>query len=115
MGKAGGIIGIIAGVFGFIAAIVTVLFGGFAGAVKAEGADTVIGLGFGGILFSFLVIVSSSIAMGRPRGGGIATILLSIAGAILGGTPVAVCMTLAFLGGVVAMFGKSKPKEAVSN
>lgn len=47
MGKAGGIIGIIAGVFGIIAAVVTLFVGGIGAAFEAEGATTVVGLGWG--------------------------------------------------------------------
>jgi len=44
--KSGGIIALIAGIFGVIAALVTLLFGGLAGAFKAEGAGMVIGVGY---------------------------------------------------------------------
>ena len=57
MQKAGGIIGLVAGIFGFIAAVVTLFVGGIGGALEAEGASTVIGLGWGGVVFSFLCVV----------------------------------------------------------
>ncbi|MCL6484953.1 MAG: hypothetical protein I4O49_12425, partial [Janthinobacterium lividum] len=56
MYKAGGIIGIIAGVLGVGAALVTLLFGGVGAAFNADGAQTVVGLGWGGVVFSFLAI-----------------------------------------------------------
>jgi uncharacterized protein YecT (DUF1311 family) len=108
MGKAGGIIGIVAGVFGVIAAIITLFVGGLGSAFKANGASTVIGLGWGGIAFSFLVIVFGAVAFSRPKGAGIGLIVSSIAGAILGGTLVAVVMALALLGGILAVVG-AKP------
>jgi len=65
MGKAGGIIGIIAGVFGIIAAVVTLFVGGIGAAFEAEGATTVVGLGWGGVLFSFLVIIFGAVAIAK--------------------------------------------------
>src|ERR1019366_6459372 len=78
--KAGGIIGIIAGIFGFIAAVITLFVGGMGSAFNAAGATTVVGLGWGGILFSFLAIVFSAIAIARPKGAGIGLIIVSILG-----------------------------------
>lgn len=105
MGKAGGVIGIIAGVFGILAAVATLFLGGLGGAVQAEGADTVIGLGYGGIFFSFLVIVFGAVALGSPRGGGIGMLISAVCGAVLGGTLVAAFMALAGVGGILAMAG----------
>lgn len=48
MRKAGGIIALVAGIFGTLAAIATLFFGGLGAAVEAEGAATVIGLGWVG-------------------------------------------------------------------
>ncbi len=45
MYKAGGIIAIIAGIFGIFAAGFTLLFGGLASAFKADGGSTVVALG----------------------------------------------------------------------
>lgn len=113
MGKAGGIISIIGGIFGFIAAITTLLVGGLGAAFKANGSNTIVGFGWGGIVFSFLVIVFGAIAFARPRGAGILLIFSSILGAILGGTLVAVCMVLSLLGGILAVFSASKSPSAI--
>jgi hypothetical protein len=51
MNKAGGIIAIIAGIFGIFAAGATLFFGGIGTAVEAERASTVVGLGWGGCCF----------------------------------------------------------------
>jgi hypothetical protein len=75
MGKAGGIIGIVAGVFGVIAAVITLFVGGLGSAFEAEGAKTVVGLGLGGVLFSFLAIVFGAVAMARPRGAGVGLVV----------------------------------------
>jgi hypothetical protein len=109
MQKTGGIIGLIAGIFGVPAAAITLLMGGMASAFQADGASTVVGLGWGGILFSFLCIIFGAVAMGsESRIPGALLTLCAIAGAILGGTLVAVCMALAFVGGVLATMGAKK-------
>ena len=109
MKKAGGIIALIAGIFGVLAAIFTLFVGGAGAAFEAEGADTIIGLGWGGVLFSFLTIVFGAIAMGaKGRMPGILIVLSAGAGVILGGTMVAICMALALVGGLIAIFGTSQ-------
>lgn len=106
MKRAGGIIALVAGIFGTIAAIVTLFIGGVGAAFDAEGADTIIGLGWGGVAFSFLTIVFGAIALGaKSRIPGVLLILCAIAGAFLGGTMVAICMALAAIGGIVALLG----------
>ncbi len=111
MKKAGGIVALIAGIFSIIAAIVTLLIGGVGSAVNASGASTVVGLGWGGVIFSFTTIVFAAVALGaQSRIPGILLILNSIAGAILGGTLVAVFMALALIGGILATIGGGKKK-----
>lgn len=111
MRKAGGIVALIAGIFGVLAAGVTLFMGGLAGALEAEGANTVVGLGWGGVLFSFLTIVFAAICMGsESKWPGVILIITAILGAVLGGTLVAIFMALSLLGGVLALFGGKKPK-----
>jgi len=111
MSKAGGIIGIIAGVFGFIAAVVTLFIGGAGSAFNAEGAKDVIGLGGGGVLFSFLIIVFSAISISTVMWSSIAMIVCSVLGIFLGGTLVAVCMALSLIGGILAVIGAKKAPQ----
>lgn len=109
MRKAGGIIALIAGIFGIFAAGITLMVGGMGGAFEADGADTVIGLGWGGVFFSFLVIVLAAVAMGAAtKTPGVLLIIASILGAVLGGTLVAMFMVLSLVGGVLALFGSPK-------
>lgn len=122
MARAGGIISIIAGVFGTMAAVVTLMFGSIATAVAkaaaipsvatsgsaalfgARGADGIVSLGWRGLCFSFLTIVLGAIAT-EVRGWvpGILLLCAALGGAALGGTLVAICMALAFAGGLVAL------------
>ena len=100
---------LVAGVFGVIAAFVTLFVGGLGGAFEAEGADTVIGLGWGGVLFSFSVIVlGATTIVAKGRLTSILLIVASITGAILGGTLVAIFMGLALIGGIIAILDRDK-------
>ena len=107
MKKAGGIVALIAGVFGVVAAGITLFVGGLGGAFDAEGASTVIGLGWGGVLFSFLTIAMGAVTINaKTKKPVVILMVFAIAGAILGGTVVAIFMGLAFIGGVIAIFDK---------
>ena len=84
MKKAGGIIALVAGIFGVLAAGFTLFTGGVGAAFEAEGADTIIGPGWGGVAFSFLTIVLGAVAMGaKGRVPGVLLILCAVGGAIL--------------------------------
>lgn len=108
MKKAGGIIAIIAGIFGIFAALATLTIGGLGAAFEAKNATTVVYLGWGGVGFSFLTIVLGAICISATsKLPGILLIMCAIAGAILGGTLVALFMVLALVGGVLALFGKN--------
>lgn len=104
MQKAGGIIALVAGIFGVFAAIFTLLVGGLSAGLEAENASTVIGLGWGGVFFSFLTIILGAVTLGaKSRIPGILLMICAVAGAILGGTIVAVFMVLSFVGGLIAV------------
>jgi hypothetical protein len=108
MNKAGGIIAIIAGVFGIFAAGFTLLFGGLGSALEADGATTVIGLGWGGLIFSFTTIILGAVSLNaKTKKSGLLLIASSIGGIILGGTLVAIFMALALVGGILATIGVS--------
>ncbi len=109
MKKAGGIIAIIAGVFGVVAAISTLLIGGVGSALGGDGATMVIGLGWGGILFSFIAIITGAICIGaHGKAPSVILIIASVCGIVLGGTFVAVFMVLSLVAGVLALLGVSR-------
>ncbi|CDN34045.1 unnamed protein product [Bacillus thuringiensis DB27] len=53
------VLGLIGGIFGIICAFVALLIGGMGAAFEADGANTVIGLGWGAVALSILGIVGS--------------------------------------------------------
>lgn len=116
MKTAGGILGLIGGLFGVSAALFTLFFGGVASAFHANGASTVVGLGWAGLAFAFLTIILGAVSLGATsKWPGAMLIASSILGAVLGGTVVAICMILALVGGILAMIGaKSEPTIAAA-
>jgi len=109
--RAGGIIGLIAGIIAVIAAVATLFIGGIGAAFEAEGSEQIVGLGWGGILFSFLAIVLGAITIGsKGRIPGLLLFAVSVAGAILGGTFVAIAMGLSAIGGIIAFIPPSEKK-----
>lgn len=109
MQKAGGIIALIAGILALFAAGVTLIFGGLGSAFDAEGADTAISLGWGGILFSFTTIILGTVSIwAKTKVAGILLIISTIMGTILGGTFVAIFMIPALIGGILTAIGADK-------
>lgn len=109
MRVAGGIIALIAGIFGTFAAGFTLFVGGLGGAFRVPDADLVVGLGWGGVAFSFITIILAAVALGtRSKAPGILLIPCAVTGAILGGTIVAVFMGLSLVGGILTLFGREQ-------
>lgn len=108
MGKAGGIIGLIAGIFAVGAALFTLLLGGAGAVFEARGSDQVIALGWWGVAAAFMVIVSGAVSLiGNPLGA-FGLLAFSVIGAVLGGTLVAIALALGLIGGVLAAVGAKK-------
>lgn len=116
MKKSGGIIAIIAGVLGVIAAFITLFVGGLGSAFNAENGQTVVGLGWLGILASILVIVFGATALSATKKtSSVLLILTSIFGAIFGGMIVAIFMALSLIGGLLAFFGTNTQIQTAQN
>ena len=106
MQKAGGIIALVAGILGVMAAFFTLLLGGMAGAFDARGAA---GLEWGGVAFSSATIILGAVAIrANSRVPGALIMICAVIGAILSGTFVALFMVLAFIGGLLATIGVKK-------
>ena len=109
MRKVGGIIALTAGILGVCGAAFTLVFGGLGASFKAADADTVFGLWWGGLAFSFLTIILGAVTMGSEgRVPGALLVVCAIAGAFWGGPVVAIFMALAAAGGMLAVVRKRK-------
>ena len=108
MKKAGGIIGVIAGTLGVIAAFITLFVGGVGSALETEGASTVVGLGWAGVFCSFLVIgLGAATIAAKGKLSAWLLVVVSLITAVVGGTIVAIFMALALLGGILALLDRT--------
>ncbi|MBK9623355.1 MAG: hypothetical protein IPO38_02000 [Rhodocyclaceae bacterium] len=110
--KAGGILAIIAGLLGLVAGVVTLVMGGLGEALSSDRAGLAVGMGWGGILFSLLVVVYGAISLAKPRAGAVGLALSAIAGIVLGGMLVAVLMMLVLVAAVMVWLGRNKTAAA---
>jgi hypothetical protein len=104
--RCSGIVIVVAGVLGLLAACSTILFGGLLGATRVleEGA-IVVYRGWGGIALSLLTVVLAFAAFYRPsRVLYLCVTLAAAAGALAGGYLVALFLAPAALAGLVATF-----------
>lgn len=120
MMKAAGIIGLIGAILGFFAAIFTLMAGGFVsglenvsseltGEASSGAGDMIVGMGFLGILGSFIAIVTSAMLFSaQKKTVPIILLVSSIIAAIAGGTFVAVCMVLCIIAGIIGIMGAGK-------
>ena len=108
MNKAGGIVGLIAGIFGVGAALFTLLMGGAGAAFDASGFDRIIAYGWWGVAAAFMVIVFGTVAIFNGAVGAFGLLAFSLIGAVLGGTAVAIALALGLLGGILAAVGAKK-------
>lgn len=121
MKKSGGIIALIGGILGTIAAFFTLMAGGLVAGL--EGASASLGqtavdntasseiasYAILGVISSILTIILGAICIGaKSKIPAYLLIVCSVVGAITGGTFVAVCMVLTLIGGILALIG-TKP------
>lgn len=113
MRKAGGIVALIAGIFGFMASIFTLSVGGVVGGLATafdatsleSDAKEVVGVGLWAVFFSFGVIILGAVQTSvRSRTPPILLTICSLAGILSGNVFVAVCLSLAFVGGILGIF-----------
>lgn len=105
--------GIIGGVFGIIASILAMTVGGIGSAFGADGADTVVGLGFAALLFSILGIIAGSIAKTKTKLAGYLLLLSGIAGFICISLFWIISGILFIVSGLIGIFAK-KPAPVAS-
>ncbi|PNK31273.1 DUF4064 domain-containing protein, partial [Bacillus thuringiensis] len=83
------VLGLIGGIFGILCAFIALFIGGLGSALEADGANTVIGLGWGAVALSVLGIVGSVMVRSKAKVGGIMMTIAAIGGFI--------CISLIYL------------------
>lgn len=77
------VVGLIGGIVGLVAAFGAMAIGGFGAVFEAEGAETVIGLGWAAVVMAIVMIVGASLVMGRKNKMGKWLLLLSTVGGFI--------------------------------
>ncbi|MDA1972805.1 DUF4064 domain-containing protein [Bacillus cereus] len=102
------VLGLIGGIFGIICAFVALLIGGMGAAFEADGANTVIGLGWGAVALSILGIVGSVMVRSKAKVGGIMMTVAAIGGFICISIIYLLPGVLLLIGGLMGIFRKDK-------
>ncbi|WP_144513692.1 DUF4064 domain-containing protein [Bacillus mycoides] len=102
------VLGLIGGIFGIICAFIALLIGGMGAAFEAEGANTIIGLGWGAVGLSILGIVGSVMVRGKAKVGGIMMTVAAIGGFICISIVYLLPGVLLLIGGLMGIFRKDK-------
>lgn len=76
------VLGLSGGIFGILCAFTALLIRGLGPALEADGANTVIGLGWGAVALSILGIVGSVMVRSKAKAGGIMMTAAAIGGFI---------------------------------
>ncbi|HFJ9472414.1 DUF4064 domain-containing protein [Bacillus cereus group sp. MYBKT111-2] len=102
------VLGLIGGIFGIICAFVALLIGGMGAAFEADGANTVIGLGWGAVALSVLGIVGSVMVRSKAKVGGIMMTVAAIGGFVCISIIYLLPGVLLLIGGLMGIFRKDK-------
>ncbi|MEI5893546.1 DUF4064 domain-containing protein [Bacillus cereus] len=102
------VLGLIGGIFGILCAFIALFIGGLGSALEADGANTVIGLGWGAVGLSVLGIVGSVMVRSKAKVGGIMMTVAAIGGFICISIIYLLPGVLLLIGGLMGIFRKDK-------
>lgn len=102
------VLGLIGGIFGILCAFIALFIGGLGSALEADGANTVIGLGWGAVGLSILGIVGSVMVRSKAKAGGIMMTVAAIGGFICISLIYLLPGVLLLIGGLMGIFRKDK-------
>jgi len=105
------VLGLLGGIFGFIAAIIALAVGGIGKALGASGASTISGLGAGAILFAILGIVGAAMVKSKARLGGIFMLVSAIGGLICISFFYSLSFVLLLIAGLMGLIKKDRHGE----
>lgn len=102
------VLGLIGGIFGILFAFVALFIGGLGSAFEAEGASTIIGLGWVAVLLSIVGIIGSVAVRGKGIVGGILMLVAAVGGVICISAFYILPGILLLIGGFMGVFRKDK-------
>ena len=106
--KAGGIVAVVAGIGGILTSAINLKLSGWDTIIALEHATRDDRLTWGGLMFAFWVIVLGATAIeASARLPGILVMISALVAGISGETFLAPFMAVAFVGGMLSVFGRS--------
>lgn len=103
------VLGIIGGVFGIIAALLTLLFGGIGSAFEATGAESIVARSFVAVFVGVVAIVGGALALRYPKVSATLQLITGVLGLILIGLFWIFSVILLLTGALLAFLGRKAP------
>jgi hypothetical protein len=108
------VLGIIAGLAGIISAVLALFVGGVGGAFEAEGAGTVVGLGWSALFFSLLGLVGAALSLAKARLAAAIMLVAGVAIAISVSLFAVIATPLFLIAALLAFLGRHKREETIT-
>ncbi|AJG57949.1 membrane protein [Bacillus thuringiensis] len=105
------VLGLIGGIFGVLCSFIPLLIGGMGAALEAEGANEIIGLGWGAVFLSILGIVGAAMVKSKAKAAGIMMTIAAIGGFICISVVYLLPGILLLIAGLMGIFRKPKTVE----
>jgi hypothetical protein len=105
------VLGIIGGIFGIISAALAFVVGGMADFVDAEGAETVVGLGWSALFFCLVGLVGAGLAIVRPVVAAVLMLISAIGVTISISLFAVIAAPLFLVGALLAFLGRREGRS----
>jgi hypothetical protein len=107
------VLGITGGVFGIIAALLTLLLGGLGSAFEAAEAGSIVARSFFAVFVGVVAIVGGALALRYPKASAILQLITGVVGLILIGLFWIFSVFLLLVGALLAFLGRKAPPITV--
>lgn len=108
------VLGIIAGIFGILSAVLALFVGGMGTAFESEGAGTVVGLGWSALGFSLLGLIGAALAMAKPILAAVIMLVAAVAIGISISLFAVIATPLFLVAALLAFLGRHTSREEIT-
>lgn len=107
------VLGLIGSVFGFLGAIVALIFGEFEAAFSNTGSSSITGLGWSAFIFSILAILGTVFVKSKPKLGGSFMVIAAVGGFVSIFMFYMLSSILLIIGGLMGLFKKEVNQKKI--
>src|SRR5699024_972485 len=107
------VLGLIGSVFGFLGAIVALIFGEFEAAFSNTGSSSITGLGWSAFIFSILAILGTVVVKSKPKLGGSFMVIAAVGGFVSIFMFYMLSSILLIIGGLMGLFKKEVNQKKI--